>query len=85
MVNSMESLHKVALLSRKDILHIVLRVHINKRKHTALDLNLQFVATLEGMQHVVQIESHLGWLTRGKRNRLRHAFSETPADNAPAH
>lgn len=32
MVNSMESLYKVALLSRKDILHIVLRIHINKRK-----------------------------------------------------
>lgn len=57
---------KIGFVCLKNIVHIGLRVQIDKREPRALYLNLQFVPFFDRVEHILKLDIHICFLIWGK-------------------
>ena len=61
---------KIAFLGFKNIGNIRLRIQIDQRKPSALDLNLQFMTFFKGVKNILKFNVYCSFLIRDKGFRL---------------
>src|SRR5580692_2955884 len=79
-MQSVDRLDEVARLGRENTGHKRLRVAIDERKPTRLDLDHDLVVALECVEHVVELELDLRDLPRDERLRRLVAVTEPAAE-----
>ena len=85
MVHPLGRLDEVLLRRVEDVGHVALRVPVDEGKPGALDLHHDPVALLEGVEHVLQRQSHRRRLAGHERFRVLVAVPEPPADHLAPH